>query len=163
MTHLESNSVGRAGVSRQGKESRTPLLFLRNPKLHTLFPSIPQNLHCCPLASHHYQPMADKEIVPYVAPESRQGDPLSPMEQYLTEALQEEAFSVTATSPAMPRSTPRRKDLRGARGRSADHPVRPTSPRARSAPGFCNTRFIKGHKSSNHIRARIKSHVYTTE
>ena len=26
-----------------------------------------------------------------------------------------------------------------------------------------NTRFIKGHKSSNHIRARIKSHVYTTE
>ena len=28
---------------------------------------------------------------------------------------------------------------------------------------FCNTRFIKGHKPSNHIRARIKSHVYTTE
>ena len=27
----------------------------------------------------------------------------------------------------------------------------------------CNTRFIKGHKSSNHICARIKSHVYTTE
>ena len=27
----------------------------------------------------------------------------------------------------------------------------------------CNTRFIKGHKSSNHIHARIKSHVYTTE
>ena len=27
----------------------------------------------------------------------------------------------------------------------------------------CNTRFIKGHKLSNHIRARIKSHVYTTE
>ena len=26
-----------------------------------------------------------------------------------------------------------------------------------------NTRFIKGHKPSNHIRARIKSHVYTTE
>ena len=25
------------------------------------------------------------------------------------------------------------------------------------------TRFIKGHKPSNHIRARIKSHVYTTE
>ena len=25
----------------------------------------------------------------------------------------------------------------------------------------CNTRFIKGHKPSNHIRARIKSHVYT--
>ena len=23
----------------------------------------------------------------------------------------------------------------------------------------CNTRFIKGHKPSNHIRARIKSHV----
>ena len=28
---------------------------------------------------------------------------------------------------------------------------------------LCNTRFIKGHKLSNHIRARIKSHVYTTE
>ena len=27
----------------------------------------------------------------------------------------------------------------------------------------CNTQFIKGHKPSNHIRARIKSHVYTTE
>ena len=27
----------------------------------------------------------------------------------------------------------------------------------------CNTRFIKGHKPSNHIRARIKSRVYTTE
>ena len=26
---------------------------------------------------------------------------------------------------------------------------------------LCNTRFIKGHKQSNHIRARIKSHVYT--
>ena len=29
--------------------------------------------------------------------------------------------------------------------------------------GDCNTRFTKGHKPSNHIRARIKSHVYTTE
>ena len=29
--------------------------------------------------------------------------------------------------------------------------------------GFCNTRFTKGHKPSNHIRARIKSHVYTIE
>jgi len=46
--------------------------------------------------------MADKEIVPYVAPESRQGNPLSPMEQYFAEALQEEAFSVTMTSLAMP-------------------------------------------------------------
>ena len=27
----------------------------------------------------------------------------------------------------------------------------------------CNTRFIKEHKPCNHIRARIKSHVYTTE
>ena len=26
---------------------------------------------------------------------------------------------------------------------------------------FCNTRFTKGHKPSNHICARIKSHVYT--
>ena len=32
-----------------------------------------------------------------------------------------------------------------------------------SLPNLCNTRFIKGHKPSNHIRARIKSHVYTTE
>jgi hypothetical protein len=80
--------------------------------------------------------MADKEIVPYVALESCQGDPLSPMEQYFAEALQEEAFSVAMTSPATPRSTPRRRDPRGARGRSADHPGRPTSPRARSAPGF---------------------------
>ena len=28
---------------------------------------------------------------------------------------------------------------------------------------LCNTQFIKEHKPSNHIRARIKSHVYTTE
>ena len=28
---------------------------------------------------------------------------------------------------------------------------------------LCNTRFIKGHKPSSHIRARIKSHIYTTE
>ena len=28
---------------------------------------------------------------------------------------------------------------------------------------LCTTRFIKGHKPSNHIRARIKSYVYTTE
>jgi len=33
--------------------------------------------------------------------------------------------------------------------------------RHRQSP--CNTRFIKGHKPSNHICARIKSHVYTTE
>ena len=28
---------------------------------------------------------------------------------------------------------------------------------------YCNTQFIKEHKPSNHIRAKIKSHVYTTE
>ena len=28
---------------------------------------------------------------------------------------------------------------------------------------LCNTRFTKGHKPSNYIRARIKSHVYTIE
>ena len=28
---------------------------------------------------------------------------------------------------------------------------------------LCNTLFIKGHKPSNHICARIKSHVYTIE
>ena len=28
---------------------------------------------------------------------------------------------------------------------------------------LCNTQYIKGHKPSNHIRARIKSHVYTIE
>ena len=27
----------------------------------------------------------------------------------------------------------------------------------------CNTRFIKGHKPSNHIHVRIKSHVYIIE
>ena len=27
----------------------------------------------------------------------------------------------------------------------------------------CNTGFTKGHKPSNHIRTRIKSHVYTIE
>ena len=32
-----------------------------------------------------------------------------------------------------------------------------------SSHGSCNTRFIKGYKPSNHIRARIKSHVYTIE
>jgi len=32
-----------------------------------------------------------------------------------------------------------------------------------SVYALCNTRFIKGHKPSNHIRARIKSHIYTTE
>ena len=80
--------------------------------------------------------MAWSVALPYVAPKSLQGNPLSPMEQYFAEALQEEAFLVTATSPATHRSTPRRKDPRGARGRSADHLGRPTSPRARSAPGF---------------------------
>src|SRR6185312_438333 len=35
--------------------------------------------------------------------------------------------------------------------------------RAKPMVHECNTRFIKGHKPSNHIRARIKSHVYTTE
>ena len=57
------------------------------------------------------------------------------MEQYFTEALQEEAFSVSTTSPATPRSSPRRRDPRGARGRSADHGGRPTARRSLSAPG----------------------------
>ena len=35
--------------------------------------------------------------------------------------------------------------------------------KVRGILAVCNTRFIKEHKSSNHIRARIKSHVYTTE
>jgi len=69
--------------------------------------------------------MDDKEIVPYIVPESCQGDPLSPMDQYFAEALQEEAFSVTMTLLALPRSTPRRRDPRGARGRSADFPTSP--------------------------------------
>jgi len=46
--------------------------------------------------------MADKEIVPYIAPKSGRDPPLSPMEQYFVEALQEEAFSVPMTSPATP-------------------------------------------------------------
>src|SRR6185437_11123641 len=41
-------------------------------------------------------------------------------------------------------------------------PYVPVKPRE-SALIPCNTRFIKGHKPSNHIRARIKSHIYTTE
>jgi hypothetical protein len=60
LTHLESNSARHDGVSRREKESRTLLLLLRNPKLHTLFPSIPPKSPLVPLASHHYQPMADK-------------------------------------------------------------------------------------------------------
>jgi len=79
--------------------------------------------------------MANKEIVPFVASKSRRDDPLSPIEQYFAEALQE-VFSVSATSPAMPRSTPRRREPRGTRGRSADHGGWPTAPRAHSAPGF---------------------------
>ena len=35
--------------------------------------------------------------------------------------------------------------------------------KTQSTDQACNTRFIKGHKPSSHIRARIKSHVYTTE
>ena len=44
-----------------------------------------------------------------------------------------------------------------------DRTDRGVAHRGRGADGFCNTRFIKEHKPSNHIRARIKSHVYTTE
>jgi hypothetical protein len=40
-------------------------------------------------------------------------------------------------------------------GRASSSPSRPR----RSRTAICNTRFIKGHKPSNHIRARIKSHV----
>ena len=47
-------------------------------------------------------------------------------------------------------------DLIGSFERTRNHGIR--------WKGFsCNTRFIKGHKPSNHIRARIKSHVYTTK
>ena len=38
-----------------------------------------------------------------------------------------------------------------------------TSAKSEGDGDGCNTRFIKEHKPSNHIRARIKSHVYTTE
>jgi len=69
--------------------------------------------------------MANKEIVPFVPLESRQDDPLSPMEQYFAEALQEEIFSVSTASPTTPQRTPRRRDLRGARGRLADGPTCP--------------------------------------
>ena len=45
-----------------------------------------------------------------------------------------------------------------------DDPGKDISPLCfRACLSTCNTRFIKGHKPSNHIRARIKSHVYTTE
>ena len=45
----------------------------------------------------------------------------------------------------------------------------PTSPAAAveagtaAAAAGCNTQFTKGHKPSNNIHVRIKSHVYTTE
>ena len=42
------------------------------------------------------------------------------------------------------------------RSREAKH-------RPNSHSACCNTWFTEGHKPSNHIRARIKSHVYTTE
>ena len=42
-------------------------------------------------------------------------------------------------------------------------PVRAREPRESAFIPLCNSRFIKGHKPSNHIRARIKSHVYTIE
>ena len=42
-------------------------------------------------------------------------------------------------------------------------PSRPEETEPNPPEGYCNTRFIKRHKPSNHIRARIKSHVYTTE
>ena len=38
-----------------------------------------------------------------------------------------------------------------------------SSPDVSAPDDVCNNRFIKGHKPSNHIRGRIKSHVYTTE
>ena len=122
--------------AKRKRSSRVSHPLFRKPKPFTLFPSIPQNLHYCPPASQEPSTMADKEIVPYVAPESRQDDHLSPMEQYFTEALQEEIFSVSTTLPAMPQSTPRRNGPSDAKGRSADHLGRPTSPRACSALGF---------------------------
>jgi len=65
---------------------------------------------------------------------------------------------------AAPRSpfpaAPHARRLRMEAGLVAAGRARPTGP---LPPPVCNTRFIKGHKPSNHIRARIKSHVYTTE
>ena len=78
--------------------------------------------------------MAGKEIIPFVTLELGQEERLSPMEQYFAEALQEKVYSVTTTSPATTRSTPRRRKPRGARGRSADHDGRPSTPHSRSAP-----------------------------
>ena len=42
------------------------------------------------------------------------------------------------------------------RSREAKH-------RSNGHSACCNTWFTEGHKPSNHIRARIKSHIYTTE
>ena len=64
------------------------------------------------------------------------------------------------------------KEARGSRvltegaGRTDSRPRGPAARsgrRRRRGVRGCNTRFIKEHKPSNHIRARIKSHVYTTE
>jgi len=110
------------------RSSSTSLPKNLNPLFSILFPSTPKP----PLilaASHKPPAMANKEIVSFVESESHQDNPLSPMEQYFTEALQEEFLSVSAASLAMPRSTPRWRDPRGARGRLADGPTSPLGSR----------------------------------
>ena len=57
-----------------------------------------------------------------------------------------------------------RQELQRMEERDTLHPQQRDDGREYLSPAsYCNTRFIKGHKPSNHIRARIKSHVYTTE
>ena len=129
MTHLESNSVRGDGVSRREKKSHTLLLLFRNPKLHTLFPSIPQNLHCYPPASNHHQPMAGKgepktvATTPAMTPPATLPAINSPTPA--TEATMEDA--VTFVQPlAMVPAEGNNGGPVGATLRSADLPGRPT-------------------------------------
>ena len=69
--------------------------------------------------------------------------------------------------PGQPQSPKTAKAIQTRSGKETEEPehaagARKPKPRV-EVETICNTRFIKGHKPSNHIRARIKSHVYTTE
>jgi hypothetical protein len=66
--------------------------------------------------------MAGKEIVPFTSEPNKEKHPDS-MEQYFTEVLQEETHSATRALPETPLSVMKKREPRGARGWSADHPT----------------------------------------
>ena len=81
---------------------------------------------------------------------------------------------VTQPSPAAPEEAPALVEEEATSTREAPRHIQRRHPPqqmlgdlnervTRSKVTSCNTRFIKVHKPSNHIRARIKSHVYTIE